>query len=190
LDNLSLATHPYLIVNKIIDHNDGSALIFNFSIYEDGEGTETKYRKNIKILSQDISFEWFKTQLEELPSKQQIGLMSLVDGVSVKYQMPFIDFKSDNIANIRNTIRLIKQNGSLYLFKSGSSYHGYIDCLLSDDEWRTFMGKLLLLLPSSDVGKIIDLRWVGHSLQKNYAVLRWSKKEMIPTLVEVIELAS
>ena len=62
---------------------------------------------------------------------------------------------------------------------SGRSYHFWGLELLSEEEWRKFMYRALLL-------DRIDRRWVGHRLIDGQANLRISEKsKCIPTVVHV-----
>lgn len=62
---------------------------------------------------------------------------------------------------------------------SGKSYHGWGLELLTDDEWRKFMARALLL-------DRIDRRWVGHRLLDGQANIRVSeKRKLVPKVVYV-----
>lgn len=62
------------------------------------------------------------------------------------------------------------------IINSGASYHGWGLELLTDDAWRKFMARALLL-------DKIDRRWVGHRLIDGQANLRVSEKRgKLPTV--------
>ena len=93
------------------------------------------------------------------------------------YHIPMIDFGTRNLAEAAEIpVNLIFPNSrevKFYLFKSGRSFHGYFNQLLSHDEWVKYMGRLLLLnVPFRN--EVVDSRWVGHSLNKGYSGLRWT----------------
>lgn len=65
------------------------------------------------------------------------------------------------------------------IINSGMSYHGWGLELLTDDDWRKFMAKALLL-------DRIDRRWVGHRLIDGQANIRISeKRRLVPKVVYV-----
>lgn len=69
--------------------------------------------------------------------------------------------------------------GSGAIINSGASYHGWGLELLTDDDWRRFMARALLL-------DRIDRRWVGHRLIDGQANIRVSEKRgKIPEVVYV-----
>lgn len=55
-----------------------------------------------------------------------------------------------------------------FILNSGNSYHYYGTRLLTDSQWRTFLGRSLLLSGLSDD------RYIGHQLVDGYCVLRIS----------------
>lgn len=65
------------------------------------------------------------------------------------------------------------------IINSGKSYHGWGLELLTDEEWRRFMARALLL-------DRIDRRWVGHRLIDGQANIRVSEKRgLTPEVVFV-----
>jgi hypothetical protein len=69
--------------------------------------------------------------------------------------------------------------GSGAIINSGMSYHGWGLELLTDDDWRRFMARALLL-------DRIDRRWVGHRLIDGQANIRVSEKRKLnPKVVYV-----
>lgn len=67
----------------------------------------------------------------------------------------------------------LHEYGNFQFYSTGRSFHAYLDRLLSQDEWRQFMGDLLLL-NQKDEEPIVDWRWVGHKMKRGHAALRWS----------------
>ncbi len=59
-----------------------------------------------------------------------------------------------------------------YVYSSGRSYHVYFMTLLKHSEWIKFLGKCLLMNDRNTPFEIVDSRWIGHSLEKNYSALR------------------
>ncbi len=61
-----------------------------------------------------------------------------------------------------------------WVYNSGRSSHGYFPGLLSTEQWRQFLGSLLLWNQHRENFFLIDERWVGHALEHSYNALRWS----------------
>jgi hypothetical protein len=79
-------------------------------------------------------------------------------------------------------VRLLKdlRQGRGYLLESGRSYHYYGFQLLTEEEWRVFLGKCLLM------SGFTDDRYIGHQLADGHCVLRLSSgtlKSSVPTVV-------
>lgn len=65
------------------------------------------------------------------------------------------------------------------IINSGMSYHGWGLELLTDDDWRKFIARALLL-------DRIDRRWIGHRLIDGQANIRISeKRRLVPKVVFV-----
>ena len=72
-----------------------------------------------------------------------------------------------NLDVVARLLREIRQ-GQGFLLESGRSYHYYGIDLLSDEEWRVFLGKCLLMFG------YVDDRYIGHQLVDGHCVLRLS----------------
>ena len=100
--------------------------------------------------------------------------------------IPMMDFMCEiSTKNLDLLIRLIEDlhQGRGYLLDSGRSYHYYGSRLLTEDEWRAFLGKCLLMTGFS------DNRYIGHQLVDGHCVLRLSSaklKSKTPTVVAEI----
>ncbi len=55
-----------------------------------------------------------------------------------------------------------------WLLESGRSYHYYSQQILTDEEWKVFLGKCLLM------SGYVDDRYIGHQLVDGHCVLRLS----------------
>lgn len=64
------------------------------------------------------------------------------------------------------------------IFNSGNSYHAYFPLLLTPEQWRMYMGGLLLAncaWKNAHKGEdAIDVAWVGRALVRGYSSLRWT----------------
>ena len=98
------------------------------------------------------------------------------------YHIPMLDLDIPVGENGMETAADVFTNlgvGHGAIINSGASYHGWGLELLTDDDWRKFMAKALLL-------DKIDRRWIGHRLIDGQANLRISEKRgKVPTVVYV-----
>lgn len=86
--------------------------------------------------------------------------------------IPLIDFgcrrSSENLRRVEIAMRAIDKDGGIIL-NSGNSYHYYGRSLLTNTEWRKFIGRCLL------VEQLVDVRNLGHCLIDGEAALRISR---------------
>jgi len=92
---------------------------------------------------------------------------------------------SSSVVNSEILVQLLRAlgNGEGFLLRSGRSYHYYGATLLTEIEWRVFLGKCLLMSGYSDD------RYIGHQLVDGYCALRLSSgklKNQVPTIVAEI----
>ena len=110
-----------------------------------------------------------------------ISRVSLSDGAS--RHIPMMDFMCPiSAANLQALMSLLKEvkQGTGWLLESGRSYHYYGAELLSEETWRIFLGKCLLMFG------YVDDRYVGHQLVDGHCVLRLSAGRLrtsVPRLV-------
>ncbi|MFL6212120.1 MAG: SIR2 family NAD-dependent protein deacylase [Pyrinomonadaceae bacterium] len=99
--------------------------------------------------------------------------------------IPLMDFKcaptSENVDIAKEGFRKIGQTHGV-LLNSGKSFHFYGQTLMSEKQWRAFLGHSLLL---SDV---IDTRYVGHALINNECRLRISTTRLNPFIPTVVDI--
>jgi hypothetical protein len=124
---------------------------------------------------------------ERLPSGKLLGLQSNVSLASgAQTQIPMMDFMcSPSPRNMERLTRLLQSlgMGKGFLLESGRSYHYYGTRLLTETEWRVFLGKCLLMTGCADE------RYIGHQLVNGYCVLRLSSgrlKDRTPIVVAEI----
>ncbi len=86
--------------------------------------------------------------------------------------IPLVDFQSrvsqENLERLISAMRMMDSSGGLIL-SSDNSYHYYGMSLLTDNEWRQFVGRCLLL------ETLVDIRYFGHCLIDGEAFLRISQ---------------
>lgn len=153
-------------------------LIFQYSVYINGEPGygKTEHRETSKIVD-IISFsEHLSAIINNLKTREELAFHSVIIRNNTRYHLPLIDFAKPNIEDVFESICKLQENGNynydFYLFKSGRSYHAYIDTLLTDYQWKKFLGHLLLL--NNEKKNITDTRWIGHSMIQGFSSLRLS----------------
>lgn len=117
-----------------------------------------------------------------------VGLKSTVrvHGGGVRH-IPMIDFNCvpspESLVFVKTALHEVGQRRGVVL-NSGRSYHYYGLQLLSEEDWRRFLGRCLLLAPP------VDVRYVAHRLIDGYCVLRVSansRKPKVPSVVDVLD---
>jgi len=107
--------------------------------------------------------------------------VELVGGGSAHIAM--MDFMCEpSTRNLELLARLIEglHHGRGCLLESGRSYHYYGFRLLTEEAWKVFLGKCLLM------SGFADDRYIGHQLVDGYCVLRLSSgksKRCIPKVI-------
>jgi len=187
-------THPLLVTEKLVD-DFGEEIVFRFSQYASASQVNVDGGEILSVDGKNLCRGWLEAALTSLKPTQELALHSEVLIGGKPFHIPMIDFRSkvrepELEREILNLLAGNSQN-ELYIFDSGKSFHGYCAYLLQPDQWRVFMGQLLLLNPRDKVG-CIDARWVGHRLVDNYATLRWSCNtddyQYLPRLVDSHQL--
>ena len=182
--------HPIRLINKIISNENIDNVEFIFEKYIDGERDNTISREtNIRIVGNQLTEFWLEKSLQGLGSDEELGFTSKIKiGNTYKY-IPLIDFKTEKSKydELKSCLEKTRLN-NIHIYFSGSSYHGYLPELLEKDKLDKFFAKILLLGSSEEVGSIVDLRWLGHSLNRGKSVLRWSnnRKKHLPEFVTII----
>jgi hypothetical protein len=177
-NGVTYSTHPIIVAQSIVKRY-GKGLTFEFSRYHYEPLTVEDHREVFEVKGHQLGPDLLTELFESLQDAQEIAFHSriiLPDGTS--RHVPMIDFVSRDLqSDWPLTISILPSAiaAELYIFESGRSYHGYSLHLLTEEEWVSFMGTLLLLnLP--DRNPVIDSRWVGHRLRVGFGSLRWSHK--------------
>jgi len=182
--------HPIQLVRKIISKIPESNVELIFEKYIDGEKDNTiKRSKEIIVNFKQLTESWLDETLNNLEYNEELGFTSKIKvNKSYKY-IPLIDFKTkpEKFNELKLCLEAIRLN-NIYIYMSGSSYHGYLPDLLEKNKLDKFYAKILLLGSSDTIGSIVDLRWLGHSLNRGKSVLRWSnnRKTQLPELISII----
>jgi hypothetical protein len=100
--------------------------------------------------------------------------------------LPMIDFHAPKSAANQHLVEAVAERlfprGAI-LMDSGESYHAYGTQVVSQEEFRSFLGYAMLFIP------IVDRAYVAHQLIENRCALRITAgggKSQIPTVVAVL----
>jgi hypothetical protein len=149
-----------------------------------GVRQDTGKRVFSKVPAIQVSAEELQLWAKRLTDGELLGLISRVElcgGRSA--HIPMMDFacrpSAQNLASITHLLSEITK-GAGFLLESGRSYHYYGAELLTDEEWRRFIGRCLLMFG------YVDDRYIGHQLVDGHCVLRLSAgrlKSRVPAVV-------
>jgi len=151
---------------------------FYFTIYKNGNpanGESLHRKKIIKIFENKEENIYLPIQISYLEC--ELGVNSLLLINKKKRHFPLIDFSYPRWdEDFENALLELKKKypGDIYIFDSGRSFHGYHDIILSESNWKKYLGELLLLNKKNLRDDIVDTRWVGHCLKQGYSCLRIS----------------
>lgn len=146
-------------------------------------------RRDILHVSFNSLHQVLQSAEKELKPNEELAIHSKVVIDNQTFHLPFIDFKVPNLnnngehgiayQNIRKKLKHLTEETELfsdsgtYIINSGSSYHGFFDALLTKEQWIQFIAALLLEHNTVDHPiEVVDVRWVGHSLENGFSSLR------------------
>jgi hypothetical protein len=142
-----------------------------------------------RLLRAEVTAERLKNVAQSLRTNQLVGVISRVTvaGGELRHittrHIPMMDFMCPpSPANLEVLTRLFREIGQKkgYLLESGRSYHYYGLELLTEEQWRVFLGKCLLMCG------YVDDRYVGHQLVDGHCVLRLSSGKLKPNVPKVV----
>jgi hypothetical protein len=154
-------------------------LTFTFSAYKNGPPGSGRSEKRTIIREKICTQEFIYEQINNLKPDWELAFNSLFTYNHTRYHIPLIDFLTEEIEDISiNRLKEIKDSfgGSILIFKTGRSFHGYHDIVLTEKKWQRYLGALLLLNRHEYDRELTDTRWIGHSLVQGYSSLRISHK--------------
>jgi hypothetical protein len=178
---LIIQEHPGLVVEEITGRY-GPNLTFTYSRYEVAPpGLQAMARRSavLEVLGSDVTPEWIADHLSDLGPNEELAWHSRVDCKGVSLHIPMVDFVGRPDRSLlrdagRTLTAEIGIHGSLIVFDTERSFHGYFADLISEQAWPKYLGELLLL-NETNRPPVVDARWVGHSLARGFTALRWSK---------------
>lgn len=171
---MNFDTHPLLVVERLrAEYGDGASC--TFSVYEYQPQSILDKRRMFDVPISEVTRPWLEATLAALPTGTELALHSSTVVDEETLHIPMVDFATRSRAQLPKLNDYLgrKVADNMLWFDSGRSFHGYGVTLVTANEWRQLMGRLLLanqpnLLP------LIDPRWVGHRLIAGYSALRWS----------------
>lgn len=174
---MDLSRHPIQLVREIEALCHGNSPVLEFARYSYiPQHAGTYPRELFKIPAAEVTPRWLMNQLAALKPDQELALQSRIYyGQRVRH-IGMLDFDGEHEADPRQRLKPFLTTTAfnrLKIYSSGRSLHGYMPMLMSQDQWVTFLARLLM---AADPGKppLIDTRWIGHRLIEGYAALRWS----------------
>lgn len=143
------------------------------------------YHHNCNKAEISISKEFFGDANKILKPENKYAILSKVNCKNERLcHIPFIDFhcesNMDNVKLVEDVITDLNI-GPGYILNSGKSFHFIGYKLLKQEDFCSYLGKLLLYSP------IIDKSWIAHQLIEQYCALRVTDKNgVLPHVVKRI----
>lgn len=137
-----------------------------------------------KLSRKEVSAENLRDIAQSLGNNKLLGVVSrlrIVGGGSA--HIPMMDFNcTPSTRSLEILVHLLKdlRQGRGCLLESGRSYHYYAFQLLTEEEWRVFLGKCLLM------SGYTDDRYIGHQLVDGHCVLRLSSGKLKASVPRVV----
>lgn len=159
-------TEETIFVQKLNDFRKVKKRLANLKEIDAGKVAITSYLDDDK-----------KPRIHE--AMKMVSKVKTHDGI---FHIPLLDMdipvdESGGVSVLEVFTNLGVKSGAVV--DSGKSYHGWGLELLTEDNWRRFLARALLL-------DRIDRRWIGHRLQDDQANIRVSeKRKLTPKVVYV-----
>lgn len=177
LINETKNSSPLLFIRMLLEKNISKNVELEFSKYTSGGQGITLNRFVFRLsLDQGILLK-IDELIENLNEGEELAIHSNIYINKKRKCLPLIDFSFIEFdENTKKSVFKIHEylNTSIYLFKTGRSYHGYSLKKLSPNAWKSYLGFLLLQNRPGNSFEIVDSRWIGHSLEQNFSALRLS----------------
>ena len=132
--------------------------------------------------------------IESLPKGAQLGIYSRVKTIDNKYYyLPMVDFScKKSIKYINLIIERFKKEDIKHgwIVETAKSYHYYGEELLTYRQWIEFYGKCLcssIVHTRKNIEQLADTRYIGHTLRRGGAVLRFTTNGDKPFEPKVIK---
>jgi hypothetical protein len=192
-EKIIVSNAPFQFIEKLLEKYSDNIDELEFSRYASGGQGVTLSREIMRLpFNKEISKNINK-KIFSLSSEEEFAIHSNVYYNKKRYCLPLVDFSFNELnSSSLHTAEYVKKyfDSPLYIYHSGRSYHGYILKLITFKEWHKFLGRLLLCNRPNRLNENIDSRWIGHSLENEYSVLRLTCNSkyylQVPQLVDII----
>ena len=170
-------SHPYKCLRGYIEDIYQHVNVLCFSYYRYIPQTLADNRYYFEINADDFLNEEFMAHVMELcPPGMELAFHSTVKLYSGSVMhIPMVDMFTNSPVQLEKLRPF--WGDELYPFvkwyRSGRSFHGYVNQLIEYSDWISLMGRLLLV-NQPNMPPMVDPRWVGHRLNAGYAALRWT----------------
>ncbi len=169
--------HPYWHLHSVIAREPNVEQL-TLSYYTYRPQSMVDERTAIEVSRVDfLDIDLISRLINDCPPKQNLAIHSIVqcnDGVP--RHLPMVDMSTGSKAHLEK-LRSFLDAETFYgfvWFESGRSFHGYGSRFVTNSQWITYMGQLLLS-NQKDLRPTVDPRWIGHRLIAGYAALRWTR---------------
>ena len=124
-----------------------------------------------------LDVDYISRLIGECPTEQDLAIHLIAQCSDGVYRhLPMVDMSTSTRAHLeklRSFLDTETYQGFVW-FESERSFHGYGSRFITNVEWVTYMGQLLLS-NQKDLKPTVDPRWIGHRLIEGYAALRWTR---------------
>jgi len=148
--------------------------------------SKTEIDKRFEIRTDNSFEDHISKRVASLSSRSVLALCSICKLKSGSIgHIPMMDFRcSPSKKNLQRIIVALNniQQAKGVILETGKSYHFYGLNIISDEDWRQFLAKCLLLAP------LVDTRYIAHRLQIGACVLRLTACEQKPFSPRVVKV--
>jgi hypothetical protein len=169
------SAHPLAVVRWLRDQHS-QPMLLEFSYYKYVPRIVADERHIFSMPANDLDEVTLSQLLISGPAGYELALHSRVRVANAEWHIPMVDLSTAAGALLGRLRSVLPSDvfGEMVWFESGRSFHGYGLGLVSAENWRQLLGRLLLAnVPSQS--PIVDPRWIGHRLIAGYSALRWSR---------------
>ena len=168
-----------------------------FSKYEYQPETNTDQSREVFLARfSEVDEEFLNLHTTSLKPEYEFALQSRIydSDKNLVGHLPLVDFLVNNISEVMemSTSSEGQLGKTLWIYKTGRSFHGYFPAILKENEWLKFMASLILWNKPTFGFHITDPRWCAHGIKNGYSALRWSnnssRHKSYPELFSIEEL--
>lgn len=170
--------HPYWQLRALAQAQSHLISSFSLSYYEYVPQSLADTRQVLTVsLEEFLNEEFVWNVIRSTPHGHDLAFHSLVATREAAYlHIPMVDMSTGSVAQLEKLRPFLSSTlfEKFKWYKSGRSFHGYANALVTAKEWASLMGTLLLA-NQKGLHPTVDPRWIGHRLIAGYSALRWTK---------------